>query len=89
MKLAKLFLYFVVMIFLSACAENDNTEIANDSTKEKELHRTETTKYIVVSRADYQNKLHGFWLGQSIANWTGLVTEMDKIGNIGVLSFHH
>ena len=31
----------------------------------------------------YKNKLAGFWLGQSIANWTGLVTEMDKIGNLG------
>ena len=88
MKLAKLFLYFVVMIFLSACAENDNTEIANDSTKEKELHRTETTKYIVVSRADYQDKLHGFWLGQSIANWTGLVTEMDKVGTSSTMPFY-
>ena len=29
------------------------------------------------------DKLQGFWLGQCIANWTGLVTEMDKIGNIG------
>lgn len=27
--------------------------------------------------------MHGFWLGQSIANWTGLVTEMDKIGGDG------
>ena len=88
MKLAKLFLYFVVMIFLSACAENDNTEIANDSTKEKELHRTETTKYLVVSRADYQDKLHGFWLGQSIANWTGLVTEMDKVGTSATMPFY-
>ena len=88
MKLAKLFLYFVVMIFLSACAENDNTEIANGSTKEKELHRTETTKYIVVSRADYQDKLHGFWLGQSIANWTGLVTEMDKVGTSATMPFY-
>ncbi|MAD29675.1 MAG: heme biosynthesis protein HemY [Flavobacteriaceae bacterium] len=26
------------------------------------------------------NKLEGFWLGQCIANWTGLITEMDKIG---------
>ncbi|WP_202795954.1 ADP-ribosylglycohydrolase family protein [Maribacter sp. HTCC2170] len=34
----------------------------------------------VVSRATYKNKLYGFWLGQCIANWTGLVTEMDKIG---------
>ena len=25
----------------------------------------------------------GFWLGQSIGNWTGLVTEMDKIGGEG------
>lgn len=37
----------------------------------------------VLSRSEYANKLYGFWLGQCIANWTGLVTEMDKIGNIG------
>lgn len=36
-----------------------------------------------ISRKKYQEQLHGFWLGQCIANWTGLVTEMDKIGNIG------
>ena len=36
-----------------------------------------------ISRADYENRLAGFWLGQSIANWTGLVTEMDKIGGDG------
>lgn len=36
-----------------------------------------------ISRSNYANKLYGFWLGQCIANWTGLVTEMDKIGNIG------
>lgn len=38
---------------------------------------------MVISRQDYYNKLQGFWLGTCIANWTGLVTEMDKIGNIG------
>ncbi|MDF2176932.1 ADP-ribosylglycohydrolase family protein [Aliiglaciecola sp. CAU 1673] len=37
----------------------------------------------IVSRRAYQDKLAGFWLGQSIANWTGLVTEMDKIGGEG------
>ncbi len=37
----------------------------------------------VISRAQYFNKLQGFWLGACIANWTGLVTEMDKIGNLG------
>lgn len=36
-----------------------------------------------ISRDAYKDQLYGFWLGQCIANWTGLVTEMDKIGNIG------
>ena len=39
---------------------------------------------LIVSRADYLNKLQGFWLGQCIGNWTGLVTEMDKIGGEGI-----
>lgn len=38
---------------------------------------------ITISKNDYKEQLKGFWLGQCIANWTGLVTEMDKIGNIG------
>jgi len=37
----------------------------------------------VISRSDYADKLYGFWLAECIANWTGLVTEMDKVGNIG------
>lgn len=37
----------------------------------------------VICREEYFNKLQGFWLGQCIGNWTGLITEMDKIGNIG------
>ncbi len=37
----------------------------------------------IISRNSYKDQLYGFWLGQCIANWTGLVTEMDKIGNIG------
>ena len=40
-------------------------------------------KEIIISKSDYKKKLEGFWLGQCIANWTGLITEMDKIGNIG------
>jgi hypothetical protein len=42
-----------------------------------------TVEQFTISRETYQNQLYGFWLGQCIANWTGLVTEMDKIGNIG------
>ncbi|MEX0321397.1 MAG: ADP-ribosylglycohydrolase family protein [Puniceicoccaceae bacterium] len=38
-------------------------------------------KELVLSRSDYHEKLQGFWLAQCIANWTGLVTEMDKIGD--------
>jgi len=38
---------------------------------------------ITISVDEYRDKLKGFWLGQCIANMTGLVTEMDKIGNIG------
>lgn len=38
---------------------------------------------LVINRSNYYQKLQGFWLGTCIANWTGLVTEMDKIGNIG------
>jgi len=38
---------------------------------------------VVISRLDYAEKLYGFWLAQNIANWTGLITEMDKIGGDG------
>ncbi|MCY3838924.1 MAG: ADP-ribosylglycohydrolase family protein, partial [Gammaproteobacteria bacterium] len=38
---------------------------------------------LTVSRSEYSEKLHGFWLGQCIANWTGILTEMDKIGGEG------
>jgi len=43
----------------------------------------EEPNLIVVDRDEYINRIHGMWLGQSIANWTGLVTEMDKIGGEG------
>ncbi len=37
----------------------------------------------IISRSEYVDKLYGFWLAQCIANWTGLITEMDKIGGDG------
>ena len=39
-----------------------------------------TKENVILDRAMYQDQLEGFWLGQCIANWTGLITEMDKIG---------
>jgi hypothetical protein len=41
---------------------------------------TPVAKDRVISRTDYINRLHGFWLGEDLANWTGLVTEMDRVG---------
>ena len=38
---------------------------------------------LAISRKQYADKLYGFWLAQCIANWTGLITEMDKIGGEG------
>lgn len=48
-------------------------------------HAIKSAEVITISRSAYRDSLYGFWLGQCIANWTGLVTEMDKIGNIGEL----
>ena len=31
--------------------------------------------HIEIDRSQYHDKLRGFWLGSSIANWTGLPTE--------------
>ena len=44
---------------------------------------TDQQAFIKISKEKYQDQLEGFWLGQSIANWTGLITENDKVGNIG------
>lgn len=63
---------------LSSC----NTETQKKDTKEITSIEDEEA-FISISRDKYYNQLQGFWLGQCIANWTGLVTEMDKIGNIG------
>ena len=41
---------------------------------------TQDNENFIVNKKEYKNKLEGFWLGQSIANWTGIITEMDKIG---------
>ncbi|RLD60560.1 MAG: ADP-ribosylglycohydrolase family protein [Bacteroidetes bacterium] len=73
------------LIILSACKNSDNgdksaTIINPEFNYKKYLPKASD---IIISRAEYFDKLYGFWLGECIANWTGLVTEMDKIGNIG------
>jgi len=82
------FFYVLLLVLLFSCKEvkKDEIESAKNQLVDtnlvyKDYSPNSTDK--IISRADYANKLYGFWLGQCIANWTGLVTEMDKIGNIG------
>ena len=58
---------FLIISIITTCSSLNNEEQA----------------YIQISKENYQDQLEGFWLGQLIANWTGLITENDKIGNIG------
>jgi hypothetical protein len=71
-----LVLFCLVELFTSKASAQKAAEKTINKSKDEE-----TT--ITISRDKYRDQLHGFWLGQCIANWTGLVTEMDKIGNIG------
>ncbi|MFZ1290878.1 MAG: ADP-ribosylglycohydrolase family protein [Melioribacteraceae bacterium] len=77
---------FVLIFFLvlTSCKTIENIEDQNlvNPSLEYEKYIPQSTD-IKISRSEYFDKLYGFWLGQSIANWTGLITEMDKIGNIG------
>jgi len=61
----------------------ERTTIKFDNTKPVKSNQT-----LSISRAQYLEQLQGFWLGQSIANWTGLVTEMDKIGTPATMPFY-
>ena len=67
----------IIIVAILACKGDSNgNEEATSTTRENESSFN-------ISRDKYADQLYGFWLGQCIANWTGLVTEMDKIGNIG------
>jgi len=68
---------FLVTVLLVSCGKPAG-EVSADSPDD-----TNAT-VIAISRDSYRDKLYGFWLGQCIANWTGLVTEMDKIGGEGL-----
>jgi ADP-ribosylglycohydrolase len=84
-KIIQLLLFFM---FLLSCNQAKKEKISFKNIKLKDS-KNSYINYIpkhsdkIISRSTYLNQLYGFWLGQCIANWTGLVTEMDKIGNIG------
>ena len=69
--LSSLLFILISAILLGSCSEKTVSEENQDS--------------IVISKEKYADQLYGFWLGECIANWTGLVTEMDKIGNVGAI----
>ncbi|MFT4666355.1 MAG: hypothetical protein ACI8YQ_001770 [Polaribacter sp.] len=71
----------IIIIFLTVLY-TCNTDSKKGEKKEITTNQQDES-VISISRDEYSNQLYGFWLGQCIANWTGLVTEMDKIGNIG------
>ena len=78
--------YLIVLIFISLIFNSCSKDVEQNTLFDPNLIYKEyspSTSDRVINRGEYLNKLYGFWLGQSIANWTGLVTEMDKIGNIG------
>ncbi|MDF1867677.1 MAG: ADP-ribosylglycohydrolase family protein [Saprospiraceae bacterium] len=94
MKMCSIRLIFLFLVYLSfvCCSpgtqsnkiQNTSPSALSDSAFSYKIYAPNPSDK-VISRLRYQNQMYGFWLGQCIANWTGLVTEMDKIGNIGDL----
>ena len=80
----KKLLLIAFLISFSSCSEmvESNETVIKDKNFEYKSYKPSGNE-IVLSRSLYSKKLKGFWLAQCIANWTGIVTEMDKIGNIG------
>ena len=80
----KKYVLLSLIIFTLSCSENKKStlDVLQDENFDYQEYIPKGNE-IVISRAEYLTKLKGFWLGQCIANWTGLVTENDKIGNIG------
>lgn len=80
--MSKNFFLFLVFVLISCSQPSTEEVVPTNPLLEYQPYTPSGTEFII-SRAEYEEKLYGFWLGQCIANWTGLVTEMDKIGNIG------
>jgi len=81
-QLSVIMRYAIITIFFLIVFSSCHKEPKKYDTNETTSIQEEKTS-IKISRDEYKDQLYGFWLGQCIANWTGLVTEMDKIGNIG------
>lgn len=76
-------LFLVLVITSCESTTNEPQEGAATDSPSTNQEFSQTSTDLVISRTEYADQLYGFWLAQCIANWTGLVTEMDKVGNIG------
>ena len=74
-------LIIVLAIVMSTGMIAGKKQVADNNFTYKKYTPKSTDK--TISRSQYAEKFHGFWLAQCIANWTGLITEMDKIGGEG------
>jgi len=82
MKNPLIFLMISFLVISCNCADTERNSGPDFNPDFTYRDYIPTQSDLVISREAYWDKLHGFWLGASIANWTGLVTEMDKIGNM-------
>lgn len=79
----RLLLLFFALILLNSCIQSGTQTHHSKENSTLQEKRNLSSDFYIISRNDYLDKLHGFWLGQNIANWTGIITEMDKVGDIG------
>lgn len=84
-KYSLLSLILMALVFTSCNHKRQTSEKVGLNNRMEYNSYNPSKTDVIISRDEYFDKLQGFWLGQCIANWTGLVTEMDKIGNIGEL----
>ena len=76
------FIFSILLFALSFSGIQAQQKVAKNPSLTYQTYSPKSTD-LKIDRAAYAEKLQGFWLATCIANWTGLVTEMDKIGNIG------
>lgn len=75
--------YFRALIIFLSLTSCETVTISEQNRAAGDTLQKDIPGQVMLSRAKYSDQLHGFWLGACIANWTGLVTEMDRIGDIG------
>lgn len=86
----KNYLIITFFCFFSSCNLFVNEEINKPLFSKNIVIKNYVPKEndLIINRSLYKDKLEGFWLGQCIANWTGLITENDKIGDIKTGDFY-